>query len=267
MNSQAPTHDGTGPSAASNTNTSSKNKTSLALLDDPIFKAIHNAFLLGWSLMELKSRVQITACTLSLNPDLVIDALNPPASTQPGSQPQSAAPPQSQDDQNNPPDSIDSLLENVVLKDVIAWKDVQGKLAQSNRPISQEKSLATELRDNVWLTSVLRAIFTQITMLHVKRFPGSDVTNTIYDIRPPSEPSSLPQPDPQDAVNKQPATDQQGDQGSQSDQQKVQKPFPYLYLYHPDPVFDYANVGIRKIEKKDVGNNNIDIDSFLKNFR
>jgi hypothetical protein len=262
MNSQAPTHDGTGPSAASNTNTSSKNKTSLALLDDPIFKAIHNAFLLGWSLMELKSRVQITACTLSLNPDLVIDALkNQPASTQPGSQPQS------QDDQNNPPDSIDSLLENVVLKDVIAWKDVQGKLAQSNRPISQEKSLATELRDNVWLTSVLRAIFTQITMLHVKRFPGSDVTNTIYDIRPPSEPASLPRPDPQD--DKQPATDQQDDQGSQnaSDQQKVQKPFPYLYLYHPDPVFDYANVGIRKIEKKDVGNNNIDIDSFLKNFR
>src|SRR6266446_7329066 len=125
MNTQAPAHDGTGPSAASNTNTSSKNKTSLALLDDPIFKAIHNAFLLGWSLMELKSRVQITACTLSLNPDLVIDALkNQPASTQPGSQPQSAAPPQSQDDQNNPPDSIDSLLENVVLKDVIPWKDV-----------------------------------------------------------------------------------------------------------------------------------------------
>ncbi|MFL5658514.1 MAG: hypothetical protein ACJ8CB_30555 [Ktedonobacteraceae bacterium] len=270
MNSQAPTHDGTGPSAASNTNTSSKNKTSLALLNDPIFKTIHNAFLLGWSLMELKSRVQITACTLSLNPDLVIDALkNPPASTQPGSQPQSAAPPQPQDDQNNPPDSIDSLLENVVLKDVIAWKDVQGKLAQSNRPISQEKSLATELRDNVWLTSVLRAIFTQVTMLHVKRFPGSDVTNTIYDIRPPSEPASLPQPDPQDAVNTQPATDQQDDQGSQnaSDQQKVQKPFPYLYLYHPDPVFDYANVGIKKIEKEDVGNNNIDIDSFVKNFR
>src|SRR5205823_12020528 len=83
------------------------------------------------------------------------------------------------------------------------------------------------------------------------------------------EPASLPQPDPQDAVNKQPATDQQDDQGSQnaSDQQKVQKPFPYLYLYHPDPVFDYANVGIRKIEKEDVGNNNIDIDSFVKNFR
>src|SRR5437868_11760639 len=205
-------------SAASNTaHTSPNSKTSTTLLSDPTFQLIHNAFLLGWSLMELKSRVQITACTLSLNPDLVINALkNPPASTQPGSQPQSAAPPQSQDDQNNPPDSIDSLLENVVLKDVIAWKDVQEKLAQSNRPISQEKSLATELRDNVWLTSVLRAIFTQITMLHVKRFPGSDVTNTIYDIRPPSDPASLPQPDPQDAVNKQPATDQQDDQGSQN---------------------------------------------------
>src|SRR5439155_18055306 len=105
MNSQAPTYDGTGPSTASNTGNPSKNKTSMVLLNDPIFKAIHNAFLLGWSLMELKSRVQITACTLSLNPDVVIDTLNPSASTQPGSQSQSAAPPQSQDDQNNPPDS------------------------------------------------------------------------------------------------------------------------------------------------------------------
>src|SRR5947209_10021777 len=238
MNSQAPTHDGTGPSAASNTNTSSKNKTSLALLDDPIFKAIHNAFLLGWSLMELKSRIQITVCTLSLNPDVVIDALkNPPVSTQPDSQPQSQA------DQNNPPDSIDSLLENVVLKDVIAWKDVKNQQAQSNSPTSQEKSLATELRDNVWLTSVLRAIFMQIATLHVKRFPSSNVTDTIYDIRPPQE----------DDQNNQYAPYQQ-------------KPFPYLYLY-PDAAFDYANIGIRQIKKADVGNNNIDIDSFVKNFR
>jgi hypothetical protein len=261
MNGQAPTQTSASAPATSNTNTSANIK---ALLNDLNFKAIHNAFLLGWSLMELKSRVQITACTLSLNPDIVIDALkNQPVSTQPDSQSQS------QDDQNNPPDSIDSLLENVVLKDVITWKDVQGKLAQSNRPTSQEKSLATELRDNVWLTSLLRAIFTQITMLHVKRFPGSDVTNTIYDIRPPSEPASLPQPDPQGAVNKQPATDQGDDQNSQnaSDQQKIQKPFPYLYLYHPDPDFDYANVGIRKITKEDIGNNNIDIDSFVKHFR
>src|SRR5438105_8501688 len=189
MNSQAPTYDGTGPSTASNTGNPSKNKTSMVLLNDPIFKAIHNAFLLGWGLMELKSRVQIAACTLSLNPDVVIDVLkNLPASTQPDSQSQSVAQPQPQDDQNNPPDSIDSLLENIVLKDVIAWKHVQGKLAQSNRPTSQEKSLATELRDNIWLTSLLRAIFMQVAMLHVKRFPCSDVTNTIHDIYPPSRP-------------------------------------------------------------------------------
>src|SRR5438045_2918090 len=209
MNGQAPTQTSASTPATSNTNTSANIN---ALLNDLNFKAIHNAFLLGWSLMELKSRVQITACTLSLNPDVVIDALkNQSVSTQPDSQSQS------QDDQNNPPGSIDSLLENVVLKDVIAWKDVQGKLAQSNRPTSQEKSLATELRDNVWLTSVLRAIFTQIATQHVKRFPSSNVTDTIYDIRPPQE-------DDQNAPY----------------QQKAQKPFPYLYLY-PDAAFDYAN--------------------------
>ena len=238
MNGQAPTQTSASAPATSNTNTSANIK---ALLNDLNFKAIHNAFLLGWSLMELKSRVQITACTLSLNPDVVIDALkNQPVSTQPDSQSQS------QDDQNNPPDSIDSLLENVVLKDVIAWKDVQGKLAQSNRPTSQEKSLATELRDNVWLTSLLRAIFTQIATLHVNRFPSSNVTDTIYDIRPPQE-------------------DDQNNQNTPY-QQKAQKPFPYLYLY-PDAAFDYANIGIRKIKKADAGNNNIDIDSFVKNFR
>src|SRR6266566_7127249 len=92
-----------GTSAASNTNTSPNNKATTTLLSDPTFQAVHNALLLGWSLMELKSRVQITASTLSLDPDLVIDALkNPSASIQPCSQPQS------QDDQNNPPDSIDS---------------------------------------------------------------------------------------------------------------------------------------------------------------
>lgn len=258
MNGQASTQTSASAPATSNTNTSPNNKAPTTLLSDLTFQAVHNAFLLGWSLMELKSRIQITACTLSLNPDVVIDILKKsPASTQPDSQSQSVAQPQSQDDQNNPPDSIDSLLENIVLKDVIAWKDVQGKLAQSNRSTPQEKSLATELRDNIWLTSVLRAIFTQIAMLHVTRFPSSDVTNTIHDIRPPS------QPDPQlpDAGNKQPTTDQ-----NTSDQQKIQKPFPYLYLY-PDPHFDYANVGIRIIKQDEVGNNKIDIDSFVKHFR
>jgi hypothetical protein len=34
-----------------------------ALLEDDIFLAIHNAFLLGWSIVELKSRIQIAACS------------------------------------------------------------------------------------------------------------------------------------------------------------------------------------------------------------
>src|SRR5437588_479600 len=225
-------------SVASNTaHTSPNSKTSTTLLSDPTFQLIHNAFLLGWSLKELKSRIQITACILSLNPDAVINTLHQLTSTQSDSQPQP------QDNQNNLPDSIDSLLQNVVLKDVIPWKDVKNQQAQSSGPLSQEKSLSTELRDNVWLTSVLRAIFMQIATLHVKRFPSSNVTDTIYDIRPPQE----------DDQNNQYAPYQQ-------------KPFPYLYLY-PDAAFDYANIGIRQIKTADVGNNYIDIDSFVKNFR
>src|SRR5437588_2322611 len=231
MDSNNPPPSQPGASAASNAAHNSPNsKTSTTLLSDPTFQLIHNAFLLGWSLMELKSRIQITACILSLNPDAVINTLHQLTSTQSDSQPQP------QDNQNNLPDSIDSLLENIVLKDVIPWKDVKNQQAQSSGPLSQEKSLSTELRDNVWLTSVLRATFMQIATLHVKRFPSSNVTDTIYDIRPPQYAPYQ------------------------------QKPFPYLYLY-PDAAFDYANIGIRQIKKADVGNNNIDIDSFVKNFR
>ena len=48
--------------------------------EDATLTAIHNAFLLGWSLMELKSRVQIAACNVALDSILII-------------QPQSADPP------------------------------------------------------------------------------------------------------------------------------------------------------------------------------
>src|SRR5438874_5604186 len=146
-----------GTSAASNTNTSPNNKATTTLLSDPTFQAVHNALLLGWSLMELKSRVQITASTLSLDPGVVINILNQPTSTQPDSQSPSQTDQkdlpaltqdnslaQSQDDQHNPPDSIDSLLENVVLKDVIALKDVKGKLAPTRCATSMSKRAVRE---------------------------------------------------------------------------------------------------------------------------
>ena len=143
-----------GASAASNTaHTSPNNKTPTTLLSDPTFQLIHNAFLLGWSLMELRSRIQTMACILLLPRDTVISTLekqaistqidsqsqsqaaqsqpqagqnnpsastpvNSPAPSQSGPQPQAATQTQSQDKQNNLLDSIESLLENVVLKDV-----------------------------------------------------------------------------------------------------------------------------------------------------
>lgn len=52
--------------AQGSTNTSAAaitpDKRFAALLSDPIFATIHNAYLIGSSLTELKGRVQLTAC-------------------------------------------------------------------------------------------------------------------------------------------------------------------------------------------------------------
>src|SRR6266705_2379909 len=180
MSSQAPAKVSTSGSAASNTNTSSNNKLSMALLNDPVFKAIHNAFLLGWSLMELKSRVQILGCNLSLN-FIRVESL-PNSNTYKLTA--------SVLDPSPAPDLIDSVLKNIVLKDVVEPENTDGSKTKENgsKPLTPEApSLSTELRDSAWLTSVLRAIFKQIAILHAGRFPDSDTTKTIYNLPDPPQ--------------------------------------------------------------------------------
>ncbi|MHB8596527.1 MAG: hypothetical protein ACYDER_06925 [Ktedonobacteraceae bacterium] len=197
--------------------------------NNPLSTAIHNAILLGWSIMELKSRVQITASNLMLDSiifnqqnasfvanitgplpnDGIANVQLPPVTGTGEPQAQPAA-----ETVEMQPDMIDALLKNVILNDIESL--AQQYSANSPRVLTTKgQSLSTELRDNIWLTSTMRENFRRIVTLHLQRFPESDTTDTIYDVNPPS-PSDAP-----DYEN----TD-----------------FPYLYLYPGQ--FDYANVGV-----------------------
>jgi len=190
-----------------------------ALLSDSIFKGIHNAFLMGASLVELKGRVQIVACDSLLHGHgVTFDSITSTFSPSAGSSSSSAI-----DTPKKQPNAIDSLLNNIVLKDVA-------------------QTLSAELRDHAWLTSVLRAIFKQIVMLHIDRFPNSTTTNTIYD---------LPNP-------------------PQNEQDLSSYPHPYLYpgILDPDGKitdFNYADVGIGHIQD-DASSGNIK-QNFFDNFK
>jgi hypothetical protein len=218
---------------------------------DSLSIAIHNAILLGWSIMELKSRVQITASNLMLDsiifnqqdssfvanitgplPNDGIANMQPPPATGTGDQ---QAQPAAETGEVQP-DVIDALLKNVILNDIESL--VQQYSATSTKALSTKgQSLSTELRDNIWLTSTMRENFRRIVTLHLQRFPDSDTTDTIYDINPPF-PSDTPDYEDTD--------------------------FPYLYLYPGK--FDYANVGVSCLWKPGTPENDR-ITPFVKRFK
>jgi hypothetical protein len=169
---QAPVSGGTSVSPASTT----PDKRYAALLNDPVFAAIHNAFLLGASLVELKSRVQIAACNISLKP---LDTITFDEKTSTFITSVLKASSSIADITLQQPNVIDAVLDNIVLKDAAQW-------------------LSADLRDHNWLTSVLRAIFQQLVTLHLKRLPDSTTAHTIYDLPDPpqnaQELSSYPYP-------------------------------------------------------------------------
>lgn len=217
---------GQAPAQGTATAATTSNKHSTALLNDPTFADIHDVFLLGWSLVELKSRIQIMACNLSLD-SITFDkststfsasVLNASSSTGNTSQQQ--------------PNVIDAALNNIVLKDVAQPQSIT---IGSKSTTTTAQSLSTELRDNAWLTSVLRAVFKQIVALHIKRFPASSTTNTVYDL--PSPPLSA----------------------------ENLSAYPYPYLYPLDVEPNYATVGISCI--KDGSGADSTIASFVTNYK
>ena len=156
------------PAPVAATAASASHKRSTALLNDPTFEGIHDIFLLGWSLVELKSRVQITGCNLSL------DSFTFDKSTSTFSASVLNAPSSTRDTSQQQPSTIDEVLTNIVLKDVAQPQSI---VASSKSTTTTAQSLSTELRDNAWLTSVLRAVFKQIVGLHLKYYPTSRTTN------------------------------------------------------------------------------------------
>lgn len=216
---------GQAPTQGSATAATTSNKHSTALLNDPTFADIHDVFLLGWSLVELKSRIQITACNLSLDSITFDNNTSTFSASILNASSSNGNPSQQQ------PDVIDAALNNIVLKGVAQPQSIA---IGSKTTTTTGQSLSTELRDNAWLTSVLRAVFKQIVALHIKRFPASSTTNTVYDL--PSPPLSA----------------------------ENLSAYPYPYLY-PDVEPNYATVGISCI-KDDYSADNT-IASFVTNYK
>jgi hypothetical protein len=116
------------------------------LLQDKTFQAIYNAFQLGWSLYELKSRVLLASF------DLELQALQNAAS-QP---PQPANP--------NPLLAfIDDLFKQARPVNAPPLPSDDPTLLDNDKPLLPEAA-----SENDWLRSVWRALFKQIAELHVK---------------------------------------------------------------------------------------------------
>jgi hypothetical protein len=149
----------------------SQKGSSSALFNDDTFVAIHDAFLLGWSLFELRSRVLIASVpAFTTKPASSV----PAQPNQPANQPNVPAP------QNKAVAELASELVTLVMKDVINIVQSFASL-QFQKIVSDFQILPTDLVDNAWLTSVWRAVFRNIVATHKSCLSGGDTSNTIYD--------------------------------------------------------------------------------------
>ena len=161
------------PPAPMNTSSNSQKGSSSALFADPTFVAIHDAFLLGWSLVELRSRILIAA----------VEAFKTDPTSSPPAQPsQPAGPPVVLNPQIKEVVDQASYLVESLLKDVI---NIIKNFPQPQKTETDFQILPTDLVDNAWLTSVWRALFQNIVAAHKSCLPEGDTGNTLYD--PPDE--------------------------------------------------------------------------------
>lgn len=126
--------------------------------------AIHDAFLLGWSIQELKSRVLLGALGLESSSPVV----EKPVATQ-ASQVAAPAAPASP----TPLSTVDTLL-HALLPPALA--------AVSAGPAPQKTAGSTNsklVQTNDW-----RAIFIRVAVIHSQCFPASTTANTPYDPSP-----------------------------------------------------------------------------------
>jgi len=204
MNGQAPNQNGSTPG----TQVTPGGKPSV-LLDDPIFSAIHDALQMGWSIIELKSRLQVAAMSTSISGPAQTSLAKRPVDSTGG--------------------QVDKILQNV-LSDV---ENAKSQLLLPESAILQQQPAdsmpsrqnMTDLPDNAWFTSLWRATFSRIAESHKRSFPGSSTANTYYDLPDPPNYQAL-------------AASPQGYDASTTY-------LPYLYLF-PAGGQDYGNIGIQR---------------------
>jgi hypothetical protein len=186
------------------------------LVEDPIFKSIHDAFQMGWNIIELKSRIQLASVSSSIlgTPTTV------PMSTSPTSE------------------KADELIQKVAHAQSNLLQP-QAKIIQSHSNDAQPESVQdtrfnlTDLPDSAWSTSLWRSTFTCIADNHKNCFPGSNSENTYYALPQPPDPANPP--NYQAIVTNVQATNESNIH------------LPYYYLYPGDQnTEDYATVGIPK---------------------
>ena len=186
---------------------------SSVLLNDPTFSAIHDAFLLGWGLIELKSRVQIAAMSTSLSPP----TQNPGSTIVAAGSTSGPVEKILQDALSNAEKAKTHLLlpESNVLQQLPAGSAVM-------------RQSLTDLPDKAWFTSLWRASFKRIAASHKSCFPSSGAIGTSYDLPDPSQTPNYA------ALS---SKSQVYDAGNIY--------LPYLYL-RPSDVPDYCNIGIQE---------------------
>jgi len=143
-----------------------QNAAQFGLLSDKVAAALHDAFLIGWNIVELKSRVQIAVLNVAAN----ASSRNAPA-----------VPAASTGIMNRvPTDPAHQALVRVeaLLDDVRQM--AEGAVLQL---------LPGQASDGMQLTSKWRSLFSQIASLQNKRFAGSTTAGTVYD---PAAKTSLP---------------------------------------------------------------------------
>ncbi len=150
--------------SATPTSPTSQDPIPTGLLGDPTASAIHDAFLIGWSLTELKSRIQVEVLKIAATAKArqtqqgILPTLNNPNTTP--SPPATAQP---------APSRIDTLLEEVE------------KLTQNvGLRLSQNETF-----QSAGLTSEWRSLFSRIASIQNKRFHNSTTVGTSYD--PPAD--------------------------------------------------------------------------------
>ncbi len=133
------------------------------LLGDKAFQTLHDAFLLGWNLLELRSRVLLAALDGKF---------------------------QQANDQIAAFDLVDTVLETLLPQHSDNDADQLAVLPTSRPGLLNSDPFAklpVEPSDAVWNTSVWRAMFNRIVGLQIKLVTTNDTTGTIYEVDIPAQ--------------------------------------------------------------------------------